>query len=108
VTADRFWLALVTVERTAESGNILPQWAIGACGWMVALAPDFETACRCLVRDLASHQLRLLETDHEQEVIEPDDVGQFDQLLAKNWREIEPHKQTIFGTLYGYKGEGEA
>ena len=53
--------------------------------------------------------------DDEQEMV-PDlhevfslsDVEEVDDHLAANLRDIEPGKQTVWGTIHGYKGEGEA
>jgi hypothetical protein len=108
VSAERSWLALVTFERQAETQEVLPEWAHGACGWMIALGPDFQTASQRLVRDLEHNGLRVLEVADECEVFSPEDVDETDEHLANNWREIEADKQTVWGTLHGYKGEGEA
>jgi hypothetical protein len=105
---ERYWVALVTFERRTEEQDILPEWAHGACGWMAALAQDEEEARRLLVRDVEHHGLRVLEIANEQEVFSSDDVEEFDEHLGANFRNIEPGKQTVWGTIHGYKGEGEA
>jgi len=108
VSEERAWLALVTFERKTDETDVLPQWAQGACGWMVALGSDFEIAYQRLVRDLGHCALRILEVADELEVFTPKDVEDTDEYLASNWREIEPGKHTVWGTLHSYKGEGEA
>ena len=108
MTDERSWLALITFERQTEETDILPEWAHGACGWMIALAPDFDTACDRLTRDLGYHGLRLLAVGEKREVFDPDDVEEVDCHLAQKWHQIEPDKQTVWGTLHCYKGEGEA
>jgi hypothetical protein len=37
-----------------------------------------------------------------------DDIEQIDEQLAANLRNILGHKETVWGTLHCYKGEGEA
>lgn len=108
MAAEPWWIALVTFERRREGGDILPDWAQGACGWMVALAPDEETVLRLLVRDLEHHDLRVIEIQNVQDVFGDDEVDEFDDHLAENFRNIEEGKQTVWGTLHCYKGEGEA
>jgi hypothetical protein len=104
----RYWVALVTFERRTPEQDILPDWAHGACGWMVALAQNEEEALHLLVRDVEYHGLRVLEIAKEQEVFHAEDVHEFDEHLGANLRNIEPDKQTVWGTIFGYKGEGEA
>ena len=99
---------MVTFERRDEEQDILPEWARGACGWMVALAPDEEAARRLLVRDVEYHRLRVVEIDSAREVFGDDEIEEIDDHLAMNFREIEPGKQTVWGTIHCYKGEGEA
>ncbi|HEV2746110.1 MAG TPA: hypothetical protein VGW34_02285 [Allosphingosinicella sp.] len=108
MTDGRWWVALVTFERRDEQQDILPVWAQGACGWMVALAPDEDTARALLVRDLEYHGLRVVEIAEEQEVFGEDEIDEMDDHLAANFRAIEPGKRTVWGTIHCYKGEGEA
>jgi hypothetical protein len=108
MTDGRWWLALVTFERRDEEQDILPDWAHGASGWMIALAPDEEAARQILVRDVEYRGLRVLEIDEDREVIGEDEIEEIDDHLASNFREIEPGKQTVWGTIHCYKGEGEA
>jgi hypothetical protein len=108
MTDGRWWVALVTFERRDEEQDILPDWAHGACGWMVALAPDNETARGLLVRDVEYHGVRVIKIDEEREVFGDDEIDEIDEHLAMNFREIEPGKQTVWGTIHCYKGEGEA
>ncbi len=108
MTYGRFWLALITFERRDEEQKILPDWAHGACGWMVAIAPDEETARELLLRDVESCGSRLLEVDKVRETFSHKDIELVDDHLAWNLRQIEPGKQTVWGTIHGYKGEGEA
>ena len=104
----RYWLSLVAFERAHPDQNVLPDWAEGAVGWMVALAPDGDTARDLLVRDLGQHGLRVLEVQEVQEVAGADQIEEIDEHLAANFRDIEPGKQTVWGTLNCYVGEGEA
>ena len=104
----RSWLALVTFERHGKDQAILPDWAHGACGWMVAVAPDEETARRLLTLDVESCGLRVLEIDKMQQIFSNQDVKAVDDQLAMNLRRIEPGKETVWGTIHGYKGEGRA
>jgi hypothetical protein len=108
MTDERRWIALVTFERGDEEQDILPDWAHGACGWMVALGPDEQTARGLLVRDVEYRGLRVLEIDNEREVFGDDEIEEIDDHLAMNFRDIEAGKQTVWGTIHGYKGEGEA
>lgn len=108
MTDGRWWLALVTFERRDDQQEILPDWAHGASGWMVALAQDEETARAIIVRDVEYHGLNVIEFDGEREVFGEDEIEEIDDHLAMNFREIEPGKQTVWGTIHCYKGEGEA
>jgi hypothetical protein len=108
MTDGRWWVALVTFERRDEDQDILPYTAQGACGWMLALAPDEETARSLLVRDVEHVGLRVLEIADEQEVFGEDEVEDIDEHLASNFREMEPGRQTVWGTIHCYRGEGEA
>lgn len=107
MTYGRFWLALLTFERRDERLGMLPDWACGASGWMVAIAPDEETARELIVRDVGSCGLRVLEVDKMREAFSHKDVEVVDDHLARNLRQIEPGKHTVWGTVHGYKGEGE-
>ncbi|MCY7281571.1 MAG: hypothetical protein LH610_11895 [Sphingomonas bacterium] len=108
MTDGQWWVARVTFERRNEEQDILPDWAHGGCGWMVALAPNEETARGLLVRDVEYHGLRVIEIDDGREVFGDDEIEEIDDYLAMNFREIEPEKQTVWGTIHCYKGEGEA
>lgn len=101
----RWWIALVTFERRAEDQEILPEWAQGACGWMAALAPDEDEARRLLVRDVEHLGLRVLEIADEREVFDEDEIADVDDHLAANFRDFEPGKRTVWGTLHCYKAE---
>src|SRR5687768_105760 len=105
MTADRWWIALVTFERSDADQNILPEWALGACGWMAALAPDEEGARRLLIRDLNHLGLTVIEIADEHEVFSENDIEQVDDHLAANIRNFEPGKRTAWGTIHCYKGE---
>ena len=104
----RCWIALVTFERVDEEQEILPEWAHGACGWMAALAAGEEEASKLLIRDVEHHGLRVLEIAKLREVFDEHEVQSVDEHLATNLQEIETGKQTVWGTLHCYKGEGEA
>jgi hypothetical protein len=108
MTDERCWVALVTFERRGASQEILPDWAHGACGWLLALAPDEDTARQRLIRDVEQHGLRVVEVGNEREVFDEDEVDEIDEHLAANFRTIAPGTQTVWGTIHGYKGEGEA
>ena len=101
-------MALVTFERREQEQEILPDWAWGACGWMIAIATDEDDARDRLVRDVAQCGLRVVEIDDVREFFDDDEVQEIDDHLALNFRDIEPGKQTVWGTIHGYKGEGEA
>lgn len=105
---DRRWLGLVAFERARDDQEVLPDWAEGAAGWMVALAPDEDAARRLLVRDTEHHGLRVLEIEKLHECPEAAEIDEIDEHLAANLRDIEPGKQTVWGTLHCYAGEGEA
>ena len=98
----------MTFERRDEEQDTLPEWAQGACGWMVALAPDEEAARGLLIRDVEYHGLRVIEIDGEREVFGENELEEIDEHLALNFRSIEPGRQTVWGTIHCYKGEGEA
>ena len=108
MTDGRWWIALVTFERLNDTQDFLPNWALGACGWMVAIAPDEDAARQLIVRDVEHHGLRVIEIADEHEVFGEDEIEDVDQHLASNFREIEPGKQTVWGTIHCYRGEGEA
>lgn len=75
---------------------------------MVALAADEETARARLVRDVQHHGLRVVEIDEVREVFGDDEIEDINDHLAMNFRAIERGKQTVWGTIHCYKGEGEA
>jgi hypothetical protein len=108
MTDRRWWVAPVTFDCRDEGQDVLPDWAHGACGWMVAVAPDEEMARRRLVRDVEFCGLRVLEVDDVREVYSDKQVEEIDDHLASSLRDIEPGKQTVWGTIHGYKGDGEA
>ncbi len=108
MTDGRWWLALVTFERHDKEQDILPDWAQGACGWMVALAPDEEAARLLIARDIKHLGLLVIAIEEEREVFDEDEIEQIDDHLAMNFREIERGKCTVWGTIHCYKGEGEA
>lgn len=108
MTDGRWWAALVTFERSGEKQDSLPDWAQGASGWMIALAPDQDTARDLLVQDVKHVGLRVLEITDVQEVFDEDEIKEIDEHLAENFRDIEERKATVWGTLHCYKGEGEA
>lgn len=103
-----WWIALVTFERLTEAQTVLQEADQGACGWMVALAPDEDAAAALLARDLEHCGLRLLEIADLQEVFGDDEIAEVDEHLAANFRDIEEGKQTVWGTIHCYRGEGEA
>jgi len=51
---------------------------------------------------------RLVDIADLQEVYDLDDIEEFDEHLADNFKAIEPGKRTIWGTIHMYRGEGEA
>lgn len=108
MTDGRWWVALVTFERSDGDQDILPTWAQGACGWMVALAPDEDEAREILMRDVSHHGLRVLDVEETREVFDEAEIDGLDGHLAANFRNFEPGKQTAWGTIHCYKGDGEA
>lgn len=105
----RWWIAMVTFERRCERHNaILPSWASGACGWMMALAPDQDRARQFLLSDVEQNDLVVIDMEDEQEVFSEADLAGLDERLAANFRAIELGKRTIWGTIHCYKGEGAA
>lgn len=108
MTDGRWWVALVTFERRDQNQDILPDTAQGACGWMLALASDEDEARRLIIRDIEHVGLRVLEIDNEREVFGVDEIEEIDGHLASNFREIESGRRTVWGTIHGYGGEGEA
>lgn len=103
----RWWVALVMFEHRDKEQDILPDWADGACGWMLAIAPDEKAARQRLVRDVQRHGLRVVEVANEREVFGEGEVEEIDEHLAANLKAIEPGAQTVWGTIHGYKGDGE-
>jgi hypothetical protein len=108
MTDGRWWLALITFERHDKEQDILPDWALGASGWMVALAPDEETARLLFILDIEHRGLRMITIQDEREVFDEDEIEQIDDHLAMNFREIETGKSTVWGTIHCYMGEGDA
>ncbi|MCA1653904.1 MAG: hypothetical protein LC656_06915 [Sphingomonadales bacterium] len=108
MTDGRWWLALVTFERCHVEQEILPDWAYGACGWQVALAPDEETAAELLILNTEHDGLRVLEVAKMREVYSEVEIAEIDDHLANNFRQFELGKRTVWGTIHCYKGEGEA
>ncbi|MDP3745502.1 MAG: hypothetical protein Q8Q88_00495 [Phenylobacterium sp.] len=108
MTDGRWWLALTTFERDEDEQQILPDWAHGASGWMVALAPDEDAARRLFAHDLQHHGLRAIEIDKLREVFSDEEIEEVDDHLAENFRDFERGKSTVWGTLHCYKGEREA
>ncbi|WBX85690.1 hypothetical protein [Sphingosinicella microcystinivorans] len=108
MSARRCWIALVTFERRGEPQNILPEEVQGACGWMIAMAPDEDAARALLIRDVEYNGLRVLEISDEQEIFEIGEIEGIDEHLAASFTEIEADRRTVWGTIHHYKGEGEA
>jgi hypothetical protein len=108
MTDGRWWVALVTFERLNGEQEILPDWAQGACGWIAAIAPDEDVAVSLIIRDIEHCGLRVLDIVDEHEVFGEDEIDSIDDHLGANFREIETGKQTVWGTIHCYKGEGEA
>lgn len=98
----------MTFERCNQEQDLLPKWAHGACGWMVALAPDEEVARGLFIQDVEHHGVRVMEISDEREVFGEDEIEEIDDHLASNFREIETGRMTVWGTIYCYKGDGEA
>jgi hypothetical protein len=101
----QLWTALVSFVRGADALSLLPDWAEGASGWMVAFAVRADEAHALLVRDLERCGLRQIEVEQLQPVEMSDIV---DEHLATNVRNLEPDKQTAWGTLHCWRGEDEA
>jgi hypothetical protein len=108
VFAERLWLGLVEFRRREEGPGLLPEACLGAVGWLLALAPNSETAVQRLVRDVEHEGLRVVAVDDVREVFDEDEIGEVSPHLLENFRNIEPGRQTVWGTIHSYKGEGEA
>jgi hypothetical protein len=102
------WIALVTFERLTDAQDVLEDAEQGACGWMGALAPDADWANERIVRDLGLVGLLVVEIEALREVFSEDEIAETDAHLARNFAEIEGGKQTVWGTIHCYKGEGKA
>jgi hypothetical protein len=103
----RWWIVMVTFERLRDDQDVLGPADQGACGWMIALAPDEEAACALIVRDLEYRGLRVLEIENEREVFSDKEIAEVDEHLAYNFRNIKGGKQTVWGTIHCYAGDGE-
>jgi hypothetical protein len=108
MTDGKWWVALVAFERRNEEQAILPNWAYGAVGWMVANAPDQDAARNLLVREMGNCGLTVVEINDEREVFRYEEIEEIDPGLATNFREMKLGERTAWGTLYCYIGEGEA
>jgi hypothetical protein len=104
----RWWIAMVTFERRTEDQDILDETDQGAVGWLAALARGEDEARRLLVRDIEQVGLRVLEIADVREVFTVEEIAEFDAHLAKNFWHIEAGKQTVWGTIHCYAGDGEA
>ncbi len=102
------WVALVTFERYNLAQDLLPDWALGAVGWMLTLAYDEDEATEILTRDIRQLGLRVITIAQQREVFDEDDLEELDEHLAENVRNLEPGKQTVWGTIHCYLAEGEA
>lgn len=102
------WVALVTFERCDLAQDLLPDWALGAAGWMFALAYDEDDATEILTRDITQLGLRVVTISEQREVFDEDDIEELDEHLAENVRNLEPGKQTVWGTIHCYLAGGEA
>lgn len=75
---------------------------------MAAIACDEDEAKHLLIQDVEHLGLRVVNITDEHEVFGEDEIEEIDEHLASNFKEIEPEKQTVWGTIHCYKGEGEA
>ena len=107
MTDERRWVALVTFERH-DAQDILPEWALGACGWMLALASDEDAATELLMRDITHLGLRVVDIAKQREIFDEDEIEELDEHLAENVRNFEAGKKTAWGTIHCYRAEGEA
>lgn len=104
----RWWVALVCFERTGKPQDILPDHALGACGWMFTSGQNEDEARSFIERDIAHHGLHVVEFDRLTEIFEVGDIDPFDEHLAANVRAFEEGHRTAWGTINVYLGEGEA
>jgi hypothetical protein len=105
---DRWWVALVTFERTQADQDILPDSAQGACGWMACLSANEEAVRATIDRNLGDVGLRLLEVDRLSELIDEDEAAEIDEHLGANLKALEVGKLTVWGTIHCYAADGEA
>ncbi|MGA0601881.1 hypothetical protein ACO2Q3_14330 [Caulobacter sp. KR2-114] len=108
MTADPWWIAMVTIERLNRDQEILPDWALGACGWVAALAPDEDAARKRIEADMSAVGLRLMDVEDLQPVVDADEVSGVDEHLAANMRTLKAGRRTAWGELFCYAAEGEA
>lgn len=75
---------------------------------MLALAHDEDAARGLIIRDVEHHGMRVIEIGDASEVFGANEIEELDAQLAINFSEIRAGKQTVWGTIHCYKGEGEA
>jgi selenophosphate synthetase-related protein len=107
MAVERWWFGLVHFQRLEEGPGILPESSLGAFGWLLALAPDEETAVQRLVSDVEHEGVRVLAVTDVCEASHEDEIEEVSEHLAENFRNLEPGAQTVWGTIHCYKGEGE-
>lgn len=74
---------------------------------MAAWAVDVEGVRATLARELAAVDLRLLEVD-EARPVGASEAADLDDRLAENLLNVETGRQTVWGSIHCYAGDGEA
>lgn len=75
---------------------------------MMAFAVDEDGARARIIRDVEHHGLRVIEIEGEQVLSGGDEIADLDSHLAANFLALEAGKQSVWGTIHAYKGEGSA
>ena len=104
---DRVWIAFVTFERRNKPQDVLPDWAHGGCGRLIALAASESEAAEQLTSDIEGQGLKVVGIEGLKVVREVDEIERFDEHLGANFLNPESGKKTVWGTIHCYKGEGE-
>jgi hypothetical protein len=104
----RWWVALVTFERGVGKQSILDAHQQGASGWMALFAQNEGDVRQVAACSLLADGLRLIEIERETPVETVEDIAEFDEHLAENFRARDPSRPGVWGTIHCYLADGEA